>query len=159
MIGSLSMPNQKWICNMRTVIIKQKDEQQIYSVPSIQDWKEIAKLLLSSLHPGMILTLSGQLGAGKTTLVQALADELGAAKRPQSPTFALLRTYSFPSKNNVERLVHVDAYRIENEKDLLALDLDEELADGKSILVTEWPENIQNWIKNRLKSIVEIVIA
>jgi len=98
----------------------------------------------------MILALSGALGAGKTTCVQHLAKTLGIRKTPQSPTFALLRAYRLPQPvNGISRLVHVDAYRIDDERDLLPLDLDAELADGKTLIVIEWAENMQKWLASQ----------
>jgi tRNA A37 threonylcarbamoyladenosine biosynthesis protein TsaE len=54
---------------------------------------------------------------------------------------------------------HVDAYRIENEEELRVLDLDEELADGKSICVLEWPENVPSWIQKKQSHHIAIQIS
>jgi tRNA threonylcarbamoyladenosine biosynthesis protein TsaE len=132
---------------MRYVTIKGKGIEQSINVPETEDWNKVVDLLSDTLQPGMIFVLSGPLGAGKTTFVQALAAKLGVKKIPQSPTFALLRFYELPkSVQRVKRLIHVDAYRLENEQELFVLDLDEELADGKSVLLLEWPERVPQWI-------------
>ncbi|MBU1448962.1 tRNA (adenosine(37)-N6)-threonylcarbamoyltransferase complex ATPase subunit type 1 TsaE, partial [Patescibacteria group bacterium] len=55
-----------------------------------------------------------------------------------------------------KRLVHVDAYRIEHPSEILALDLDEELADGKTAVAIEWPENIKGWLKRKKTIRVDI---
>lgn len=94
------------------------------------------------------MALQGPLGAGKTTFVQALAKELAAERVPKSPTFSMLRTYRV-RHGAVRRLLHVDAYRIERERDLVPLDLDAELAAGDAILVIEWPERAAHWLKSR----------
>ena len=111
-----------------------------------EDWANVAKEVVRHLVPGSILALQGELGAGKTTFTQALAKELGVVKVPQSPTFALMRSYVVPNHDGMKRLIHVDAYRLEDEKELMVLDLDEELADGVSVLVVEWPEKIARWL-------------
>lgn len=119
-----------------------------WSIPDERGWEVVAKVIVDQLKPGSILTLQGPLGAGKTTFVQALAKALGAKRVPKSPTFSMLRTYPVKS-GEVRRLLHVDAYRIEDEHDLLPLDLDAELSDGDAILVLEWPEQVKGWLKKR----------
>ena len=118
-----------------------------FEVPNERAWSSVASRVASVIKPGTVLAISGPLGAGKTTFIQALARELGVKKTPPSPTFALLRSYAFPRrKDGLSRLVHVDAYRIEDPKDATALDLDEELADGKSTLAVEWAENLGGFL-------------
>ncbi|MBP9864597.1 tRNA (adenosine(37)-N6)-threonylcarbamoyltransferase complex ATPase subunit type 1 TsaE [Patescibacteria group bacterium] len=138
---------------MRTVTITSKTWNETFTVPTAEDWASIAKEVARHLKPGSILALQGELGAGKTTFTQALAKELGVAKVPQSPTFALMRSYEVPNYEGIKRLIHVDAYRLEDEKELMVLDLDEELADGESVLVVEWPEKIRKWLDGHMESI------
>ena len=73
-----------------------------------------------------IVALSGDLGAGKTTFVQALAKELGVDTTVQSPTYVLMKSYSLPeglnpwgAKRRFKRLIHIDAYRLENPSELV----------------------------------------
>ena len=143
---------------MRTVTLSYGQDCFRFSVPHATAWKDVADYLVERLNPGDIVTLSGPLGAGKTTFVQALAKEFHATREPQSPTFALMRSYPLAKKGKVKRMVHVDAYRVEHERELLALDLDEELADGKSILVLEWPEKIAMWVEARAKRVYSLQI-
>lgn len=117
-------------------------------MPVAEDWRLVARDVARLLKPGMVLALQGPLGAGKTTFVQALAQAMGAHKTPKSPTFSMLRTYAV-KQGKIRRLLHVDAYRIEDERDLIPLDLDEELADGDAVLVLEWPENVKIWLTGR----------
>lgn len=144
---------------MRTVTLSHDPDCFRFSVPNVAAWKDVADYLVPKLKPGDIITLSGPLGAGKTTFVQTLAKEIGVKREPQSPTFALMRSYPVTGKGKVKRIVHVDAYRIEHERELLALDLDEELADGKSILVLEWPEKIPGWIATHREHVTALEIA
>jgi tRNA threonylcarbamoyladenosine biosynthesis protein TsaE len=145
---------------MRHVTIQQDSHEHIErTVETVDAWRTIVVELIKTLKPGTIITLSGKLGAGKTTLVQALAHALHISKTPQSPTFALLHAYSLPeSVHGITRLIHVDAYRIDDEKDLFALDLDTELSDEQSILVIEWPEKIPNWIQQHNSQVIKINI-
>jgi len=128
-----------------------------YTVPVVADWRIVARDIAATLKPKDILALQGPLGAGKTTFVQALAAAMGAQKTPKSPTFSMLRTYAV-KQGTIRRLLHVDAYRIEYERDLVPLDLDEELAEGDAILVLEWPENVQKWLKGRAVKTLRISI-
>lgn len=69
----------------------------------------------------------------------------------------MLRTY--PVKHgNVRRMIHVDAYRIEDETDLVPLDLNAELSDGDAILVLEWPEQVKGWLGKRKHQTLKISI-
>jgi len=148
-----------------------------FTIRELADWQTVADALARMIKPGSIVTFQGPLGAGKTTLVQCLARTLGAPKRAISPTFALMRIYKAMSDNSprlrhpslivregkgvsygsqLRRLVHVDAYRLENEKDLVVLDLDEELLEPGTVVLIEWPENIKGWCKNKKTIGVEI---
>lgn len=128
-----------------------------WNIPHEQDWSRVARRVAAALKPGSIFALQGPLGAGKTAFVQALAKELGAKRTPKSPTFSMLRTY--PVKHgSVRRMIHVDAYRIEDETDLIPLDLDAELSDGDAILVLEWPEQVKGWLKKRTHQVLSIKI-
>ncbi len=96
-----------------------------------------------------ILALEGQLGAGKTTFVQALARRLGIKESVQSPTYVLMKSYpldgpltSFGEKRRFNRLVHIDAYRLENPQEFNTLKPEEFLNDPKAFVVVEWPQKL-----------------
>lgn len=86
------------------------------------------------LRPGAVVWLSGELGAGKTTLVQALA-RAAQAEPARSPSFALVHEYASPQGP----VIHVDCYRLRRPEEALDLDL-AELAARARLLVIEWPE-------------------
>jgi tRNA threonylcarbamoyladenosine biosynthesis protein TsaE len=143
---------------MRTATLTIGGKKMTFTVKTAEEWSSVTKKLIPSITPGSILAVSGDLGAGKTTFIQALAKALGVRRFVPSPTFALMRSYVLPKKvNGISRLVHVDAYRLESEAEILALDLDEELADGKSLLVIEWPERIPNWLARRKPATLQII--
>lgn len=143
---------------MRRVVLEGRGRRRVFRVPAVGDWGAVAEHVMGRLRPGDVLAISGPLGAGKTTFVQSLASAFGIRRIPQSPTFALLRTYPVPGRGPIRRLIHVDAYRIENERDLLPLDLDEELADGGSVLVLEWPERVPGWLRRKTPVRLDISI-
>jgi len=89
------------------------------------------------LQTGDLICLQGELGAGKTTLVQGLAQGWGALDPVSSPTFVLVNVYRRPDAG---QLFHLDAYRLESAAEAEELDLDYLLGQGP--LVVEWPERI-----------------
>jgi tRNA threonylcarbamoyladenosine biosynthesis protein TsaE len=117
---------------------------------------EIAKLLA----PPKFLVLRGDLGAGKTTLVKGIAEGLHAAEAGEvtSPTFTLIHEYEGeyrePGKQTPVVLYHLDLYRIEGERQLESLGI-EELAAPNSIVLVEWGEKFPSVLK---RSDGEIVI-
>jgi len=117
-----------------------------FILQKIDDWKHVIEAIKPALTPGMILTLSGPLGAGKTTFVQMLAEELGSKKRARSPSFALIRSYKLSNDRDIQTLVHADAYRIESGADGAVYGLDEYLEEPGNLLVIEWPENLKDWL-------------
>ncbi|NPV55653.1 MAG: tRNA (adenosine(37)-N6)-threonylcarbamoyltransferase complex ATPase subunit type 1 TsaE [Anaerolineae bacterium] len=90
------------------------------------------------LKPGDTLCLQGDLGSGKTTLVQGLAQGWGSLDAVTSPTFVLVNVYRRVSG---ESLFHLDAYRLEDAREAEDLDIDWMLAEGA--LVVEWAGRIQ----------------
>ena len=88
-----------------------------------------------------ILALSGNLGAGKTTLTQALARVLGVAENVQSPTYVLMKSYAIDWQHYT-RLVHIDAYRLEVPEQFSALKPESFLNDPHVLVVVEWPEHV-----------------
>lgn len=88
------------------------------------------------LRPPAIIGISGDLGSGKTTLVQAICRGIGAEVPATSPTYALVHRYESP----IGPVFHVDCYRIKSSKEARDLGLDDILL-SKAILLVEWPEN------------------
>ena len=103
---------------------------------SSEETKKIASKLASLLSAGTLITLSGQLGAGKTTFTQGLALCLNIKKHVTSPTFTLLKIY-----NGDLPLYHIDAYRLEGIDQDLGFD---EYIDGDGVCVIEWSNFIEN---------------
>lgn len=93
-----------------------------------------------------IVFLRGDLGAGKTTFVQALARELGVTEAVQSPTYVLMKKYQVSSikyQETFKTLVHIDLYRLEKPEELAALKLDEVFAESRALVAIEWPERAE----------------
>ncbi|WP_283138660.1 tRNA (adenosine(37)-N6)-threonylcarbamoyltransferase complex ATPase subunit type 1 TsaE [Rhizohabitans arisaemae] len=114
--------------------------------------REFGVRLAGALRPGDLVILTGSLGAGKTTLVQGIAEGLGVRGPITSPTFVISRVH--PSLCGGPPLVHVDAYRLGGLLEVDELDLDASLAE--SVTVVEWGEGlVEGLTEDRLE--VEII--
>jgi tRNA threonylcarbamoyladenosine biosynthesis protein TsaE len=96
---------------------------------------EWGRMLGASLHPPRVVALSGDLGAGKTRLAQAICQGYGVTRQVTSPTFALIHRYESPRSP----VYHVDLYRLTGIGESAALGL-EELFSENALAIVEWPE-------------------
>jgi tRNA threonylcarbamoyladenosine biosynthesis protein TsaE len=103
--------------------------------------------LAEMLMPPKLVLLRGDLGAGKTTLVKGIAAAFGAAEEEDvtSPTFTLVHEYRSPQAN----LYHIDLYRIDTQRELETLGLDDLRADSSGILLIEWGEKFPRLHRER----------
>jgi tRNA threonylcarbamoyladenosine biosynthesis protein TsaE len=102
-----------------------------YISNSTEQTKEFAKRLAKQLLPGSVLTLEGDLGAGKTTFTKGLAEGLDISKNVNSPTFTIIKEY----RQGTMPLYHMDVYRLENEYEDLGFD---EYFNSDGVTVVEW---------------------
>lgn len=100
--------------------------------------RTLGEVLGRSVAGGDVVVLSGDLGAGKTTLTQGIARGLGISDRVTSPTFVIARVHESPAGR--PDLVHVDAYRLGSVVELDDLDLDADL--DRCVVVVEWGEGL-----------------
>jgi len=121
-----------------------------YVVHDIQEMSAVAREVVAAFslreNAATILTLSGDLGAGKTAFVKALACELGIKETVTSPTFALMRTYIIPEHGGISlrRLVHIDAYRLDEGDTMASLGWHDIVADPCNLVCIEWPERVEH---------------
>lgn len=107
---------------------------------SAEETKELAAKLVAELKTGAVITLEGDLGAGKTTFAQGVGEALGI-KRMTSPTYTLIRDYPVEEKGfGIDRLYHIDLYRLETAEEVFQLGLNELWFSPKHLLLIEWPE-------------------
>jgi tRNA threonylcarbamoyladenosine biosynthesis protein TsaE len=106
--------------------------------PTPEDTRSVGAALASSLRPGDGVALTGELGAGKTTLVQGIARAMGYEGAVVSPTFTLVRPY----RTERGTLVHVDVYRLDRVQDVIDLGL-QELLEDDGILLVEWGDAVE----------------
>jgi tRNA threonylcarbamoyladenosine biosynthesis protein TsaE len=107
--------------------------------------------LARRLQPPKVVVLSGDLGAGKTTLVKGMAQGLNAASEQDvtSPTFTLVHEYRGPTAT----LYHIDLYRVETARELETLGIDDLISDS-SVLVIEWGDKFERFRSERDLEIV-----
>ena len=98
--------------------------------------RALGAAIASHLQPGDVVLLSGELGAGKTGLVQGIAAALGVDEPATSPNFALVHEH----RGSDLRLLHADAWRLASPEEAVELALAEEVDDGSTALVVEWGE-------------------
>lgn len=116
-------------------------------VRNLIELSDEAAAFVRSLTPrkdaATLITLSGELGAGKTAFTKAVAQTLGIEEIVTSPTFVLEKIYELPDDQPFKRLVHIDAYRLDSGKELAELGFDEIMQDPGALVFLEWPERVQ----------------
>jgi tRNA threonylcarbamoyladenosine biosynthesis protein TsaE len=127
-----------------TADVKVYEFDSTSSANTIQVGRELVKLLA----PPKFLILKGNLGTGKTTLVKGIAQALDAAEPEEvtSPTFTLIHEYEGTRDGKTVLLYHLDLYRIEGERQLETLGLDD-IATPDSIVLVEWGEKFKSVLK------------
>jgi tRNA threonylcarbamoyladenosine biosynthesis protein TsaE len=108
---------------------------------SPEQTRRIGKRVGGVLQTGDVICLQGDLGAGKTTFVQGIAQGWGSLDSVSSPTFILVNVYR---RADQSQIFHMDAYRLDSTPEAEELDLDSMLADGA--LIIEWPERMAGLI-------------
>lgn len=123
---------------------------------SLEETAKIARNFLDSVEKndasGMVVALHGDLGAGKTAFAQAVGKHLGIEEKMQSPTFVIEKIYRIDWKG-FKNLVHIDAYRLEKESELLHLGWEEIIKEPENLILLEWPENVPGIIPSNAKKI------
>ena len=119
---------------------------KVFETHSAEETAQLGRQLAAELRPGSIVLLRGELGAGKTTMVKGIAEGWSAAKAEDvtSPTFTLIHEYRGPTIT----LYHIDLYRIDTQRELDTLGLDD-LIDPQSILLIEWGEKFERFVRER----------
>lgn len=112
---------------------------------SNSDCTDIVKEIMVHMKEGVrFFTFKGDLGAGKTTCIQQLLFSFGV-QNVVSPTYVIAKVYDI-SFETYTKLVHIDAYRIQNEEELQTLGIQRYIDDEKTIICLEWPEKCPSFI-------------
>ncbi|WP_026907995.1 tRNA (adenosine(37)-N6)-threonylcarbamoyltransferase complex ATPase subunit type 1 TsaE [Paucisalibacillus globulus] len=115
---------------------------------SAEDTIELANRLATLISPGDVITLEGDLGAGKTTFTKGIATGLGITRTLSSPTFTIVKEYE-----GKVPLYHMDVYRLEGSDEDIGFD---EYFHGNGVAVVEWAQFIEDYLpQNRLNIIIK----
>lgn len=129
---------------------------------SLGDMEKVAQEIVASVLPlsdnAHVIALSGNLGAGKTTLVQHIARILGITETVTSPTFVLMKQYPV-QHHTFTQLVHIDAYRLEKPEELHALRINSIFSDPGNLVIIEWPEHVASVLPAQKTTIVLTVAS
>jgi tRNA threonylcarbamoyladenosine biosynthesis protein TsaE len=111
---------------------------------SLDEIDNIAQIILTK-QPEKVILFNGIMGVGKTTLIKALAKNLGVNEATSSPTFSLVNEYQIA---NNQYIYHFDVFRLKNEMEALDIGIDDYLYSGNWCFI-EWAENIPNLIPEK----------
>lgn len=114
-----------------------------YIVKTLENWEELVRFILREFPTKTIFLLYGNLGSGKTTLVQIFGNIMNVREHITSPTFSILHEYHF----NHQKIYHFDLYRIKNFNELKEIGFEDFLFDNNYCLI-EWPEMVENLLKS-----------
>ena len=119
----------------------------VHITHSAEDTRRLARLFAKKLAgtrsrgKAVIVGLFGELGSGKTTFTQGLMAAFGVKEDVTSPTFVIEKIYKLKGKR-FSHIIHIDAYRIHEAKELTVLGWQEIVVEPKNLIVIEWPEHI-----------------
>lgn len=140
-------------------------------ITSLAELEAEAQKFVENIEPNgdhaTVIALQGDLGAGKTTFTQAVAQALGVTESLTSPTFVLMKRYSLSTPQSrpstaplegehttkFENLIHVDAYRLDNGDDLRKLRFEDVLNDPTNLVMIEWPEIVEDIVPEHAQKI------
>lgn len=127
------------------------------AVESPEQMRALGRRIASVLRPGDLVMLTGELGAGKTTLTRGLGEGLGVRGAVTSPTFVIARVH--PSLSGGPALVHVDAYRLGGGLDEME-DLDLDVSLPESVVVVEWGDGkVEELSDDRLQVFIDRAVG
>lgn len=127
---------------------------------SAEETRMFAGKFARRVKPKSVIALYGDLGAGKTTFAQGFLSALGADEPYISPTFVIMKQYELPeSKNDIRRVYHVDAYRIDDSSDIEKLGFEEWFTDPAGLVLVEWPEKLGRLLPVDVKKISLVWIS
>jgi tRNA threonylcarbamoyladenosine biosynthesis protein TsaE len=121
---------------------------QEITITNLDELRSFAERLVGVFHGGdhaTVIGFRGDLGAGKTTTTQMIAKQIGVTETITSPTFVIMKIYE-ANHPYFSQLVHIDAYRLEQENDTKTLGLADIMHDPYNLVIIEWPEKMNDSI-------------
>lgn len=114
------------------------NNKKTYITKNANETKKLGKSFAKTIKPGDFLAFYGNLGSGKTTFIQGLAEGLSIKRRIISPTFIIVRHYNLEKGS----FYHIDLYRTQTKHDLLSVGLDEIINNSENIVAVEWSDKL-----------------
>lgn len=112
---------------------------KFFEASNLQDMKNVSQEILNSFPDNRIFFLKGNLGSGKTTLIQYFCENIGVTEQVVSPSFALVNIYKSPKGD----IYHLDLYRLKKQEEAVDLGIEDYLYSGNYVFI-EWPEIISD---------------
>lgn len=112
----------------------------LFEIKTAGEMRKLGEIMGKAVFPGSVICLIGELGTGKTTLVQGISKGLGVNSYVNSPTFTIIKEYEGDL-----RLFHIDVYRLEDPEEILFLGV-EEYIYGEGLTVIEWADKIYEFL-------------
>lgn len=123
-----------------------------FKISSVKELPDVAQQLLSSCTDKKIFAFLGEMGAGKTTLIEALCQVLGVEEQVSSPTFAIVNEY-----RGTERIFHIDLFRLKTIEEAIEIGIEEYLS-GNDYCFIEWPQLIERLLPTGIAKVsIEVV--
>lgn len=113
-------------------------KEETYLTKNAKETKNLGKSYAKRIKQGDFLAFYGNLGGGKTTFIQGLAEGLSITRRIISPTFIIVRHYNLKKGS----FYHIDLYRTQTKHDLLSVGLDEIINNTENIVAVEWSDKL-----------------
>lgn len=108
---------------------------------SLEQIESIAQVIIDTCHESKIFCLEGDLGAGKTTLVESICNYLGSKDRFNSPTFSIINEYELEGSS----IIHADLYRLKSEDELIGIGLEDYVYSGNYCFI-EWYQIAKDYL-------------
>lgn len=125
----------------------------VFITKNEEETLDVGKKIAALLEGGDILSLVGNLGAGKTVLTRGISEVLGVVGGVKSPTFTLMNIYKAKNNQGIKLICHIDAYRLNNAQDLLHIGAQEFFDDPSVLTIVEWGDKVRDILPRRAKVI------
>jgi len=130
-----------------------------FNIKTIEELEALVAELLAFANGRKKMLFIGEIGAGKTTFIQAFCKHFGVREHVTSPTYSLINEYSYLDESQNERLIHhIDLYRLKNQQEALDIGIEDYLFDNDYCFI-EWPDLVENLLPEGVVTIKIEILA